>query len=708
MEKKPDIKIFVSHRIDLDSETIDNPLYVNVRCGAVYDKRDNVEMLGDDTGDNISEKRNSYCELTVQYWAWKNVEADYYGLCHYRRYFNFSHKDYTEDIYSNVVDTFINKTNIEKYGLINDINVKKMISKYDIIATNPYIVSKVGIKNIKEQYTGESYLEQNDLDVVFEIIAEQYPEYVDSYKKTLASDIFYPCCMFIMKKDIFLEYSEWLFNILGEFEKRVNLEEANSERLRCIGHIGERLLTVFINQMKSRKKIHTVQRVIFFNTERSDRIDFISDKHIPVVIVSSEFYKPYVYTLLQSINDNKKTGTKIDAVILHSSWSGNSIREFKKYINCLKDISIRFYDVRSLGKEFNFSLSPYAPHVSEESFYRLLIPMIFSCYDKVIFLDSDMIVKGDIAELYKLASDEHIITATRDADFSSQYYQFEDVHDYVDNILGLENCTDYFQAGMFIFNLKKYRSYYRNDELLECGFKRQYKYLDQDVLNVFFKKDVYHVTIEWNVMVNNYNRIERARKYAPAYVYNEYVDAYQHPQIIHYAGGIKPWQNIDVDFAIDFWEVARRTPYYEEILSRMMNNGGSNLDTYNFGLNNDWIFQHMAGDIYSRFIFPWKAVKPGAKIVMYGGGIVGKTFLRQLANHPYCHVVTVVDQNPAITGIVECPVIDINGLAEINPKDYDMVLIAMEKKDIAIAIRADLELMGIPPHKIKWVDPARK
>ncbi len=89
-ETKPVIKIFVSHRIDQVSETIDNPLYVNVRCGAVYDNR-NPEAYGhipgDNTGDNISEKKYKYSELTVQYWAWKNQEADYYGLCHYRRYF---------------------------------------------------------------------------------------------------------------------------------------------------------------------------------------------------------------------------------------------------------------------------------------------------------------------------------------------------------------------------------------------------------------------------------------------------------------------------------------------------------------------------------------------------------------------------------------------------------------------------------------------
>ena len=88
--ENPDIKIFVSHRIDQESELIDNPIYIPVRSGAVFDKRTDVKLLGDDTGDNICEKNKSYCETTTQYWAWKNVEADYYGLCHYRRYFSFA------------------------------------------------------------------------------------------------------------------------------------------------------------------------------------------------------------------------------------------------------------------------------------------------------------------------------------------------------------------------------------------------------------------------------------------------------------------------------------------------------------------------------------------------------------------------------------------------------------------------------------------
>ena len=61
------IRIFVSHRIDIDSETVDTPVYFPVRCGAVYDEEGNSEIQGDDTGDNISKLRMSFCEFTVQY-----------------------------------------------------------------------------------------------------------------------------------------------------------------------------------------------------------------------------------------------------------------------------------------------------------------------------------------------------------------------------------------------------------------------------------------------------------------------------------------------------------------------------------------------------------------------------------------------------------------------------------------------------------------
>ena len=71
-----DIKIFVSNRIDLNSELISNPLFIPVRCGAVFDSRPETTILGDNSGENIYERRKTINELTVKYWAWKNVDAD--------------------------------------------------------------------------------------------------------------------------------------------------------------------------------------------------------------------------------------------------------------------------------------------------------------------------------------------------------------------------------------------------------------------------------------------------------------------------------------------------------------------------------------------------------------------------------------------------------------------------------------------------------
>ena len=111
--EKPDIKIFVSHRIDLDSETIDNPLYIPVRCGAVYDERENVTMLGDDTGDNISDRKFTYGNLTLQYWAWKNIKADYYGIGSYNQYLSFSENKYKESAEGLVIDPALRNSSIK-------------------------------------------------------------------------------------------------------------------------------------------------------------------------------------------------------------------------------------------------------------------------------------------------------------------------------------------------------------------------------------------------------------------------------------------------------------------------------------------------------------------------------------------------------------------------------------------------------------------
>ena len=108
-----------------------------------------------------------------------------------------------------------------------------------------------------------------------------------------------------------------------------------------------------------------------------------------------------------------------------------------------------------------------------------------------------------------------------------------------------------------------------------------------------------------------------------------------------------------------------------------------------------------------RFDFPWKAIQPGSRIIIYGGGVVGKTYLHQLLAVPYCKLIAICDRHPANTGVKEVPVITLAELAGLDASTYDTVLIAIEREEVAREIRNSLELAGLDVHKVKWLDPAR-
>ena len=111
--------------------------------------------------------------------------------------------------------------------------------------------------------------------------------------------------------------------------------------------------------------------------------------------------------------------------------------------------------------------------------------------------------------------------------------------------------------------------------------------------------------------------------------------------------------------------------------------------------------------IDARFEFPWQSVKPGCRLVIYGGGVVGRTVLHQLMKIPYCKTLAICDRNPAGTGVTEVPVITLKQFAGWDSSTYDTVLIANEREQIAREIRSSLELAGIELRKVKWINPAR-
>ncbi len=201
-------------------------MYLPLQVG---NKENNIGFQKDCEGENISDKNKYYCELTGLYWAWKNANAEYIGLSHYRRYFSKSRRVFKSSEYK----------------------IKNVLSYSDAIEifkdTNIILPKKRNyfIENLYSHYQHTMYIEP--LNKTREIIEERFPKYLyefDNLHKRSSAHMFN---MFIMKKEILNEYCTWLFDILFELEKRIDINKYNSFHSRFFGRVSELLLDVWIN-----------------------------------------------------------------------------------------------------------------------------------------------------------------------------------------------------------------------------------------------------------------------------------------------------------------------------------------------------------------------------------------------------------------------------------------------------------------------------
>lgn len=184
--------------------------------------------LYDDTGNNISNKNKYYCELTALYWIWKNDLSDIVGLEHYRRQF----------LYGNYI---LNKSNVDILLKDNDIIVPHKVNLVQSIYHN--------------------YVKQHDEKELLEvenIIQHKYPEYINAFNELKKTNKIYICNMFIAKKEFVNNYCQWLFDILFELEKRVDLSNKSDYQKRMLGFMSERLFNVYLYKHKRDLKIKSL------------------------------------------------------------------------------------------------------------------------------------------------------------------------------------------------------------------------------------------------------------------------------------------------------------------------------------------------------------------------------------------------------------------------------------------------------------------
>lgn len=198
--------------------------YIPIQVGAMG--KAGIGYERDDIGENISFKNAHYCELTALYWAWKHEQADFIGLCHYRRYF----------------------TRKEVHTI--DGKWKEILSEADwlkLLAVNPVIVPdkrRYFIETNRSHYC-HAHPEVGILECE-SIIRKKYPEYEKAFQVVMNRTWAHMFNMFVMRRDLFEAYMAWLFDILFELEKRIDMTGWDMYQQRIFGFVSEILFDVWL------------------------------------------------------------------------------------------------------------------------------------------------------------------------------------------------------------------------------------------------------------------------------------------------------------------------------------------------------------------------------------------------------------------------------------------------------------------------------
>lgn len=227
MDKKVTIIIATHKKYQMP----DDVMYLPVHVGAAG--KDSIGYQRDDTGDNISVLNPFFCELTGMYWAWKNIDADYIGLAHYRRH--FSHKKNKRDKWESIL----------KYeDIIDDLGKIKIF-----VPTKRHYY----IESLYSHYAHTHHIYQ--LEEARKIIEDKYTEYLKSFDKAVNRRWGYMFNMVIMEKMLYNEYCTWLFAILFELRERLGEDGLSPFHSRYYGRISEIIFNVWLLEQIDTGKI---------------------------------------------------------------------------------------------------------------------------------------------------------------------------------------------------------------------------------------------------------------------------------------------------------------------------------------------------------------------------------------------------------------------------------------------------------------------
>lgn len=384
---------------------------------------------------------------------------------------------------------------------------------------------------------------------------------------------------------------------------------------------------------------------------------------VPIVFATDNGYAPYCAVAIKSVIQSSSDENDYEIYVLYDCLA-------PVYYEGILSLSTKNCSVKCIcvGGRLDSKAFRIYTHMTLNTLYRLLIADIFREYDKILYLDVDIIANDDVAILYAKDLGNNLIGGKRSI---SKADDMEPMNFYIKDRLGIEP-ENYINAGVLLMNLKQFREENVSEQCLkELRERNDLLYMDQDAINLVCAGRIEFIEEYWNYECGALPDFTQGFIYdsnnLPDYRWGKH-------GIYHFDGQYKPWNNPETPFSELFWRTARTTDFYEMILYRMS--------------------MYVSGQSLK---LP-STLRGCKKIIIYGAGKIGKQIVHMIKRSGLCRIVLWVDMNYQDKKGLEMPVASIE---DIETVQYDHILIAIDNSMIAKKVKELLiKKMGVEPEKI--------
>ena len=267
---------------------------------------------------------------------------------------------------------------------------------------------------------------------------------------------------------------------------------------------------------------------------------------IPIFFTIDDGYAPYLHVALISLIKNASKDRRYKIIVVYQELNEENRNNLAKLVEDYPNFEMEFKFMKQSLDMITDRIENRlrSDYFTMTIYFRIFIPDMYPEYDKAIYIDSDIIVPGDISELYDTDMHDNLIGVVTDGSVND----VPELQRYMTESLGLK-LGDYFNSGMLLMNMKELRNVHLAEHFLYLLNKYHFDCVapDQDYLNSMCYGKIEYLDSCWDAMPNR-NKPE-----------------IENPKIIHYYLFDKPWCYDDIQYQDYFWEYAKQSVYYDKI-----------------------------------------------------------------------------------------------------------------------------------------------